>query len=147
LRLVHRNYAGWVFAGTEIKLAEGLKLCKMLLLQRNESNVMDRKNEKTYKATREEARKILKAAKVGATFNVSIRVDLAIENDPEHIFRDGGFSSVSVSKKEALRLADALLSETMEQKGARLPIRSYDRESYQRGTSLEKRWVTSYWIG
>jgi hypothetical protein len=108
---------------------------------------MDKRNEKTYRATREEARKVLKAAKTGATFNVSIRVDLAIENDQEHVFRDGGFSSVSVSKKEALRLADSLLSEAMEQKGARLPIRSYEREKYARGTSLAKQWVTSYWIG
>lgn len=109
--------------------------------------MLERREEKNYKATRAEARKLIRAAKTGATLNVSIRIDLAIENDPEHVFRDGGFSSVAVSKKEALRLVDSLLSETMEAKGARLPLRSYDREAYQRGTSLAKRWVTSYWIG
>lgn len=108
---------------------------------------MERTNDRKFKATRAEAQKILKAAKAGSTFNVSIRIDLPIEGDDEHVFQDGGASYLPVSKKEAVRLASDLLSEMLESRGGRLPIRCYDREAYKRGSSLEKRIITSYWIG
>lgn len=111
---------------------------------------MKNQNEKVYQATRAEAQEIIKRAKVGSTFNVMICVDLRIADNPNHIFQDGGTSSISVSKKEALRLADSLLSETMEGRGGRLRIRCYERESYKRVKELnplEKVMVTTYWIG
>jgi hypothetical protein len=108
---------------------------------------METQNEKTYHATREEAQKIIKAAKAGSTFSVSIRMDLPIEGDSEHVFRDGGASYLTISRKEALRLARDLVSEILESRGARLKIRSYERESYRKGSSLEKHSVTCYWIG
>ena len=106
-----------------------------------------RRNENIYKATRAEAEKIIKAAKSGASFNLSIRMDLPIEGDDEHYFRDGGATYLPISKKEALRLTRDLLSDVMESRGARLRIRSYEIEKYKRSLSMEKRWVTCYWIG
>ena len=119
----------------------------LTLTNRGNGSNMETQNEKTYNATREEAQKIIKAAKAGSTFNVSIRMDLPIEGDAEHVFRDGGASYLPISRKEALRLARDLVSETLESRGARLRIRCYDVEKYQRGVSLQKRFVTSYWIG
>jgi hypothetical protein len=111
---------------------------------------MDRDNEVTLIATRDQARALIKRAKTGATFNVSVRVDLPIEGDPDHIFRDAGASYVGVSRAEMLRLIDSLLSEVMEEKGARLRIRYYDRMTYKRGkmghVGKDVK-VTSYWIG
>jgi hypothetical protein len=111
---------------------------------------MHKENEQKFQATRAEAEKIIKSAKTGATFNVSIRIDLPIEGKPDRIFPDAGASYIGVSKKEALRLVRDLMSETLEAKGARLPIRCYDRESYRPsrgGEPMGKRMVTSYWIG
>lgn len=103
-------------------------------------------NEKTYHATRAEAEKLIKSAKAGAQFNLSVRVDLRIADKPDHVYPDGGATYVPLSKAEALRLVRALLSENMEQeKNARLRVRTYERESYsfKRGTRM----VTVYWIG
>jgi predicted aspartyl protease len=106
-----------------------------------------RKNENTYSATRAEAEKIIKRAKPGSLFYVAIRTDLRFNGDEEKYFRDAGASYVSISKSEALRLAADLLSEVMEERGARLPIRSYVRDGYKRGSTTEKCWRTIYWIG
>lgn len=110
---------------------------------------MNTKNEQIYNATREEAQKIIKAAKAGATFNVSIRMDLPIEGQEGHCFRDGGASYLPLSKKEALRLIHDLVSDTLEERGARLRIRTYEREDrrYRGGEPNGTRTVTSYWIG
>jgi hypothetical protein len=111
---------------------------------------MDRYNEVTLTATREQAQAIIKRAKGGSTFNVSISMDLLVEGKPDHVFRDGGASYLSVSKAEMLRLIDSLLSETMEAKGARLRLRHYDRMSWKRGKpghAGKDVLVTSYWIG
>jgi hypothetical protein len=108
-------------------------------------NITNR-NENTYHATRAEAEKLIKSAKAGSQFNLSVRVDLQIADDPDHIYPDGGASYMPLSKKEALRLVNSLLSETMEkEKNARLRIRTYERESYssKQGTRM----VTIYWIG
>lgn len=103
-------------------------------------------NEKHYKLTRKEAEKLIKGAKAGAQFNVSLRVDLRIEGDDSHVYQDGGATHVPVSKSEALRIALCLLSETMErEKGARLPMRIYERESWK--SRYGSRLITVYWIG
>ncbi len=110
---------------------------------------MDTKNHKTHLAKGEEAKKIIKAAKAGSTFNVYIRIDLPIDGGTDHFFRDGGSSYISVSKKDALRLAGELVSETLEGRGARLPIQSYDRDTYRfkGGEPNGPRTITTYWIG
>jgi len=108
---------------------------------------MSQEVEKTYHATCEEAQKIIRSAKTGSTFNVSIRIDLPIEGNEGHVFRDGGSSYLPVSRKDALRLARELVSEILEGRGARLPIRTYERERYKRSGSMETHMVTSYWIG
>lgn len=103
-------------------------------------------NEKTYNATRAEAEKLIKSAKAGAQFNLSVRVDLRIEGDPDHVYPSGGASYMPLSKAEALRLVNSLLSETMEkEKNARLRIRTYERESWK--NKHGNRIITIYWIG
>lgn len=110
--------------------------------------IHERFNEKHHQLTRAEAEKLLKSAKVGARFNVYIRIDLKINNDPEHVYRDGGTSHLKLSKQEAIRLVRDLVSDKMEnEKGARIPVLTYDYEMYKRGSSLEKQVVTYYWIG
>ncbi len=110
---------------------------------------MDTKNQKNYLSTREEANAIIRSASAGSTFNVYIRMDLPIAGNPENFFHDGGCSYVSVSKKDAMRLARELLTETLERRGARLPIQSYDREVYRfkGGEPNGARTITTYWIG
>jgi hypothetical protein len=106
-------------------------------------------NEQLYHATREEAEKLIKSARSGARFNVMIRVDLPIAGDDEHVFRDGGCASIGVSKKDALRLARELISETLEGRGARLRIRTFEQRDYRYrgGEPNGERKVTVYWIG
>lgn len=103
-------------------------------------------NEKTYEATRAEAERLIKSAKAGAQFNLSVRVDLRIADKPDHVYPDGGATYIPLSKAEALRLVKALLSEHMEQeKNARLRLRTYERESYSGKQGM--RTITVYWIG
>lgn len=77
--------------------------------------------------TRAEALAMLKRAPSGSRFLVAVRAELPIVDNPTKIFP--GFACVSVSRAEAIRIADSLLSETLEQRGARLSIRVSTRES------------------
>lgn len=78
--------------------------------------------------TRAEALAMLKRAPTGSRFLVVVHAELPIvDTVPTKIFP--GFACVSVSRAEAIRVADSLLSETLEQRGARLSIRVSTRES------------------
>lgn len=108
------------------------------------------KQKKTeHKLTREEAIAMLRRAGTGCTYHVSIRVNLPIEGDPEHVFDNGGASYVNLSKKEAIKLVGDLMTDAIEKKGGRIPIRTYEgnQNCYWGARSIGERHVTSFWIG
>lgn len=71
--------------------------------------------------TRADALAMLKRAPSGSRFLVAVRAELPIVDNPTRCFP--GFACVSVSRAEAIKVANDLLSETLEQRGARLSIR------------------------
>lgn len=88
--------------------------------------------------TRVEAANFMSRAPVGTRFAVSIRIDLPCGEDK--FFRDAGATYVNLSRKDAKKICLELMSDTLEERGARIPVRVH---SYK---VLDEERVT-YWIG
>lgn len=97
--------------------------------------------EKRHKLTTAEAVKMVKSAPAGSKFAAIISADAAIEGDDDHVFRGACSSYVNLSRKDAVRLAGNMLSETMEARGGRLVIRVAVSE-YRSDEGK-----ATYWIG
>lgn len=76
-----------------------------------------------YHCTTAEAVRLVKQSyKPGMRYYTHVRAPAHIQGDAEHVYRDGCWGSVGLSYKEALRLAENLLSPQMEAKGGRIGI-------------------------
>lgn len=90
-----------------------------------------------YKLTTEEAVKMLRNAPVKSRFALHVRVDAPIIGSDNHVFPAGCHSYLNLSRKESVRLAGAMLSDTLEARGGRLPV-TLREDAFGRRT---------YWIG
>jgi hypothetical protein len=107
-------------------------------------------NEQRHILKTEEAKKLIRNAPNGATFNLHIRVDLPIEGREDYVFTKGGSSWLKLSRSEAMRIVSSLVSEDLEKKGARVPIRTYEDTRLKRNMKTreyENAVRHVYWIG
>ena len=91
----------------------------------------------------EEVKKAIRR-KARTKFLVRVRVDLPLKDKENHAFRDGGSSFVRIDSKQAVNLVSNLMSETLEERGARIPV-SITEESWELVGKVEKR--INFWIG
>jgi hypothetical protein len=85
---------------------------------------MDLHKTEDFKLTTAEAIAKIKRAKTGSRFAVSIVADAPIAGDDSKVFLSCLHSYLSISKNEALRLAGSLLTESIENRGGRIPMRT-----------------------
>lgn len=108
------------------------------------------KNEQRLQLTTEEAKKLIRNAPNGSSFNLTVRIDLPIADKPDRIFPDAGATWLKLSRADALELVSKLLPDVLQERGARIPIRSYqdDRTRFNRKT---REWNDGtrhvFWIG
>lgn len=87
--------------------------------------------------TRAEATKWIKRAQPGTRFALHVRIDAHIVGDENHVYRDGCLGSVDLTKPQALRLVERLLTDDGENiHSKRIPCSRYERGDY-----------VCYWIG
>jgi hypothetical protein len=70
--------------------------------------------------TRSEAQKAVKNAKAGTSFYLHVRIELPVDVDDNTWYN--GYGSVKLSRKEAQKFVENLLSPTLEEKGARIKV-------------------------
>jgi hypothetical protein len=70
--------------------------------------------------TTKEAQKAIKTAKTGTHFYVHVQVNLPVQDEPDSYYP--GYSSIKLSRKEAQKFVENLLSPTLEEKGARIKV-------------------------
>lgn len=94
-----------------------------------------------YTLKRAEAVAMIKRAPAGVTFRMHVDKDLPIENAPGKIFANAGHTYVTLTRKDAMRIADGLFGQHLEMRGARLRlvVREY--------AMFDGRKRVSYWIG
>lgn len=74
-------------------------------------------------------------------FCLSVRLDAAVQGDPDKVFPDGLFHYLPLSRAQALELVSNMLRPTLEERGARITI----REVHHRGiVGYDNR--PTYWI-
>ncbi len=64
----------------------------------------------------------IRTAPTGSRFALHVRVDLPVVGKPDHVYADAGSHGLSLSRNDALKIVKNLMSETLENKGARIPI-------------------------
>jgi hypothetical protein len=84
----------------------------------------------------DEAVRLVKRIPAGSKIYLHVWLDLPIEGEPDKLIPCGGSTSVELSRKEALRVAQELLTPLMEERGARVRIAVHPCHNY-----------TAYWIG
>lgn len=94
--------------------------------------------------TKAGAKKLLKAAPPGSRFGVFISCDAPIEGRPGRVFPIGLNGGLILTRPGALKLADKLLTESLEARGARLPIevRTFTPDYGNRQGAT----ITTYWL-
>jgi len=106
------------------------------------------KNEVEHQLTTADAIKMIKNAPNHSSFNLHVRVDLAIEGKPDRIYPGEGSTFLKLSRADALRIVSKLMREGVESQGGRIPIRTYEDTSSRR---KKGEWVEItrriYWIG
>lgn len=80
-----------------------------------------------YQLTRAEAIRLVKAQPNKTRFYVHVSHNAAIAGDPDHVFTAGCSAGVRLTYKDALRLAEDLLTPTLEAKGGRMRISINER--------------------
>jgi hypothetical protein len=80
---------------------------------------------------------IKKAPRGRSDFALHIRADAPIAGKDDRIFAHGLSGHINLSRPEALKLVGDLLSEGLEARGARIPIRLHKSEYSN---------VTTYWL-
>jgi hypothetical protein len=88
-----------------------------------------------------EACAMIRKAKSGVKFHLHLRFDLKIEGDPGNVYSGAGGGYVTISRKEALRIVKEMISERLEEKGARVSLTVRSSTCEILGTR------TRYWIG
>jgi len=79
--------------------------------------------EKTMELTTAEAVALVKRAeRLRATFAIHIRGNAPIAGDPDRMFPDGLHTYLNIARKDAMHLAETLLSPTLEARGARISV-------------------------
>jgi hypothetical protein len=107
-------------------------------------------NEQRFLLKTAEAKKLIHNAPSGAVFNLHIRVDLPVCDKEDHVFPRGGAAWLKLSRTDAMYLVSTLMSDELEAKGARLPIRTYQDTRLRRNRKtcqLEDAVRHVYWIG
>lgn len=89
--------------------------------------------------TTAEAVRMVKRAPKGTRFSIHIRTDLPVADEPNRYFPKGGAHYLNLSRSDALRLAQNLLSSILEAKGARM---LFQKTTYTVGD----REVTTIWF-
>lgn len=93
-----------------------------------------------HKLTTKEAVAFVKKAPAGVRFALHAGVSLPVVSNDTHIFY--GSTYVNISRKDALRIVEDLVSEVWEACGARVPITVRTYTGQFSGTT-----TTTYWIG
>lgn len=92
--------------------------------------------------TREEAARIVRRVlKAKGRCHLSVWNPAPIEDKPDHVFPGGLHTSIKLGWNEAMRVCENILSETLEKRGARIPVRVYEAEP---GKTYSR---PSVWIG
>lgn len=90
------------------------------------------------KLTTAEAVAMIRKAAAGSRFSLHVRCNLPIADSDDRIFEGVGGSYLNLTRKDALRLAGDLVSQTLEARGARVPMSvRFDTETGRR----------NYWLG
>lgn len=92
--------------------------------------------------TRAEAAKMIRKAPAGTRFYVHLRADLPIADDPTQCFPAAGSGAVKISRRDAVKLALELYSDSLEARGARFPLAL---SQFVRSDGSKD--AASYWIG
>lgn len=83
---------------------------------------METKAQVTHYCTRAQALKLVNQQPAGTHFAVMMSRDAPIDGEPGRIFPDGLSTCFSISRRDARKLTQAMLSEVLEARGARFPI-------------------------
>jgi hypothetical protein len=70
--------------------------------------------------TSSEAQKAIRTAKTGTKFYVHVKVDLPVLSEPDSYYP--GYSWVKLTRKEAQKFVESLLSPVLEARGARIKL-------------------------
>lgn len=91
---------------------------------------MSEANETRHLATVAQAVAIVKRAPTGTRFYVMVRNSAPIEGKADREFPNGLACSIRLSRADAARTAENMLSSTLEGRGARIPIVEYERAAF-----------------
>lgn len=94
-----------------------------------------------HKLTRAEAVAMIKKAPTGTRFAVHIRGDAPVADNDDECYAGCFFSSIAVSRKDAMRIAGEGITDNLEEKGARIRLSVYIWTNPVLGDH------TTYWIG
>ena len=91
--------------------------------------------DETFKFTRADAVAFIKRQPAGTSFALSIRNDAPVADSETQCYPLGLSTWLNISRAQMLTLAGRMLSETMENKGARIPFsRTYSKYSDNKPT-------------
>jgi hypothetical protein len=94
-----------------------------------------------HKLTRADAVEMIKKAPTGTRFAVHIRGDAPVADNDDQCYAGRFSSSISISRKDAMRIAGEGITAPLEEKGARIRLSVYTWESGTLGNRV------TYWLG
>lgn len=94
-----------------------------------------------HKLKRAEAVAMIKKAPTGTRFAVHIRGDVPVADNDEQCYPGRFSSSISVSRKDAMRIAGEGITDKLEENGGRIRLSVYTWTNSVLGNS------STYWIG
>lgn len=83
-------------------------------------------NEKRFKLTTAEAVAFIRRQPARTRFNLSVRIDAPLVDSEDEYFRDACASYMPLTRPDAIRLVGSILTDTLEGRGGRIPVRTYD---------------------